>query len=306
MSVSEIPCGLTKGERMTSTSLSYVLITSARNEEKYIEGTLKSVVTQQQRPKKWVVISDGSTDRTDELIQQYAERYDFIQYLRTEPSIDRNFASKVYALTIGLKEFEGMEYDVIGNLDADVTFAPDYFLQVLQHFAEDEKLGIAGGLIYEDHHGKIIHQDNAPEWNVAGASQNFRRACHEQIGGYKPLLRGGEDALADLMARMHGWKVRSYSELVVMHHRHAGTEKGHVLKSRFGLGRLDYSFGYHPLFEMAKCAVRTFKEPPYVTGSMARLLGYFSAMLRREPLAVPPDAKNFLRQEQMQRLFGKK
>ncbi len=290
---------------MTRTDLSYVLITSARNEEKYIEGTLKSVVAQQQPPLQWVVISDGSTDRTDEIIQQYAAQQAFIRYVRTEPTIDRNFASKVYALRMGLKRFENVEYDVIGNLDADVTFEPDYFSQLLQRFAEDEQLGIAGGLIYENHGGKIIHQDNAPEWNVAGASQNFRRVCHAQIGGYRPLLRGGEDALADLMARMHGWKVRSYPELVVMHHRHAGTEKGHVLKSRFGLGRLDYSFGYHPLFELAKCAVRAVKERPYVTGSAARLLGYFAALLKREPLAVPPEVRDFLRQEQMQRLFGK-
>ncbi len=289
---------------MTQPPLSYVLMTSARNEEKYIDGTLKSVTAQKQLPKKWVVISDGSTDRTDEIIQQYAQHYDFIHYLRTEPSIDRNFASKVYALDIGFKQFSGMEYDVIGNLDADVTFAPDYFAQILQRFSENPTLGVAGGLIYEKHDGRIIHQDNAIELNVAGASQNFRRVCHEQIGGYRPLLRGGEDALADLMARMKSWSVRSYPELEVMHHRHAGTEKGSVLKSRFGLGRLDYSFGYHPVFEVAKCTVRALKERPYVTGSGARLLGYFSALLRREPLAVPPEARDFLRREQMQRLFG--
>lgn len=290
---------------MTTPSLTYVLMTSARNEVKYIEGTLKSVVAQIYPPKKWVVISDGSTDGTDELIQKYAAEYDFITYLHTEPSIDRNFASKVYALRIALKEFAGMEYDIIGDLDADTTFEPDYFVEVLKRFEADEKLGVAGGLMYEEHGGKIIPHEHALDFNVAGASQNFRRICFEQIGGYRPLLRGGEDAMADLMVRMRGWKVQSFPELKVMHHRHAGTEKGHVLKSLFGLGRLDYSFGYHPLFELAKCATRL-TERPYVTGSIARFLGYFSSLIRLEKPAVTPEEKAFLRKEQMDRLFGRK
>lgn len=282
-------------------AISYVLMTSARNEGKYIEGTLKSVVSQMILPKKWVVISDGSTDDTDVIIQTYAKQYPFIHYLRTEPSLDRNFASKVYALRIGLKIFDNIEYDIIGNLDADVTFKENYFVDVLKQFESDSQLGIAGGTIYEDHNGKIIRQHNAAHLNVAGASQNFRRDCFKQIGGYHPLLRGGEDALADLMARMHNWKVQSFPENPVMHHRHAGTENGHVLKSRYGLGRLDYSFGYHPLFEIAKCISRI-REKPYVTGVVARLLGYFMSAIKREPLGIPPEAAAFLRKEQLQRL----
>lgn len=282
-------------------SLSYVLMTSARNEKKYIEGTLRSVVYQEVLPRKWVVISDGSTDGTDDIIQNYANQYSFIQYVRTEPSLERNFASKVSALQIALNIFKNENYDVIGNLDADVTFEPNYFAEILKRFENDPQLGVAGGVAYEDHGGKIIPQDNAMEWNVAGASQNFRKACYEQIGGYRPLLRGGEDALADLMARMCNWKVQSFPELRLMHHRHAGTEKGHVLKSRYGLGRLDYSFGYHPLFEIAKCIFRI-KEKPYFMGSIARLLGYIMSALKREPLAIPEEAANFLRAEQLQRL----
>ncbi|MEY3219322.1 MAG: hypothetical protein RIT27_679 [Pseudomonadota bacterium] len=282
-------------------ALSYVLMTSARNESKYIEGVIKSVISQRILPKKWVIISDGSTDNTDAIIQQYAKQHSFIHYLRTEPTIDRNFASKVYALKIGLKLLENEEYDIIGNLDADITFEAHYFSEILKRFENDPQLGIVGGVAYEDHQGKIIPQDNAMEWNVAGANQNFRKACHEQIGGYRPLLRGGEDALADLMARMHGWKVQSFPELHLMHHRHAGTEKGHVLKSRYGLGKLDYSFGYHPLFEIAKCIFRI-KEKPYFTGSAARFLGYFVSMVKREPLAIPKEVAAFLRTEQLQRL----
>lgn len=282
-------------------SLSYVLMTSARNESKYIEGTLKSVVSQEILPQKWVVISDGSTDGTDEIIQKYANQYSFIQYVRSEPNLERNFASKVFALQIALNIFKNERYDIIGNLDADITFEPNYFVEILKRFEIDPKLGIAGGGIYENHKNKIVLQTNATEWNVAGASQNFRKTCFEQIGGYRPLLRGGEDPLADIMARMNGWKVQSFPELCLMHHRPMGSEKGHLLKAKYNLGRLDYSFGYHPLFEVTKCIFR-FKEFPFVIGSIARLVGFFASMLKKEPLAIPPEVIDFLRNEQLQRL----
>lgn len=283
-------------------SLSYVLASPARNEVRYIEGTLKSVVAQTILPKKWVVVSDGSTDGTDELVQRYEAEYPFIHYLRTRPRIGRNFACKAEALKLALRWFEGLEYDVIGYLDADVTFEPGYFAAILDRFTVDPHLGVAGGRIFENQGGRIIGQFNASKWNVAGASQNFRRTCHDQIGGYRPLRLGGVDALADIMARMNGWKVCTFPELAVMHHRHLGAAKGPALNSRFCHGRFDYSFGYHPLFEVAKCMARTV-ERPYVVGSAARFLGYCLAALKQEPLAVPPEVQRFLRREQIQRLF---
>ncbi len=281
--------------------LSYVLMTSARNESKYIEGTLKSVVSQKVFPQKWVVISDGSTDGTDEIIQKYANQYSFIQYVRAEPNLERNFASKVFALQIALNIFKNESYDIIGNLDADITFEPNYFVEVLKRFENDSELGVAGGVAYEEHGGKIVPLDYSFDMNVLGANQNFRKTCFEQIGGYRALLRGGEDALADLMSRMYEWKVRSFPELQLMHHRPMGVGEGRLLKAKYGLGRLDYSFGYHPLYEIAKCISRL-KEPPLITGSIARLLGYSIAALKRESLAIPKEAAMFLRKEQLQRL----
>lgn len=281
--------------------LSYVLMTSARNESKYIEGTLNSVISQNILPQKWVVISDGSTDGTDEIIQKYASNYSFIQYVRSEPNLERNFASKVFALQIALNIFKNVEYDIIGNLDADITFESNYFVEVLKRFENDHKLGVVGGVAYEEHGGKIVPLEYSFDMNVLGANQNFRKTCFEQIGGYRPLLRGGEDALADLMARMYEWKVRSFPELRLMHHRPMGVGEGHLLKAKYGLGRLDYSFGYHPLYEIVKCISRL-KERPFLTGSMARLLGYSIAAIKRESLAIPQEAATFLRKEQLNRL----
>ncbi len=288
---------------MLTPTLTYVLLTPARNEAGYIRGTLDSVVHQTHKPLKWVVVSDGSTDETDDIIQHYAAKYDFIHYLRTEPQQEaRAFASKAYALHAAAQQMDGLRYDLMGNLDADVSFAPDYFAQMLQRFAADEQLGVGGGVIVEDHNGVIIPQHNATHLNVAGAVQLFRRECFEQIGGYRPLPRGGIDALADIMARLYGWKVQTFSELEVMHHRLTGTEQSSLLKARIRQGYLENSFGYHPLFELVKCLSRV-REKPYVLGSLYRFWGFMQAKLKGERAAIPPEARAFLRQEQLARLL---
>lgn len=98
-----------------------MLITPARNEEAYIVKTIQSLINQTILPKKWIIVSDGSTDRTDDIVKRYEANYDFIQLLRREPDTSRNFASKVYAIQAGFKLLNGIEYDFIGNLDADVS-----------------------------------------------------------------------------------------------------------------------------------------------------------------------------------------
>ncbi|SEH06272.1 glycosyltransferase [Candidatus Venteria ishoeyi] len=283
-------------------SISYVLMTPARNEEQHIADLLQAVVAQTLLPQKWIIISDGSTDRTDDIIQDYARQHSFIQYLRTEPDSSRNFASKVYALQKAWVLLEPLNYDFIGNLDADVMPEPNYFENLLAYFHRNPQLGIGGGVIVEDHDGNWLPQYNASSLNVAGAVQLFRRSCFEQIGGYQPLPCGGVDAFADLLARMHGWQVRSFTDLTVKHHRITGTEASSLLAARMGEGRLEYAFGYHPLFEMAKLLARI-AEKPRVIGGLARLWGFMRAWWGAEQIVISSDAVAWLRREQLSRLF---
>jgi glycosyltransferase involved in cell wall biosynthesis len=286
---------------MAGSDIKYVLVTPARDEEAYIGRTIESVVAQSVLPLKWVVISDGSTDRTDEIVKEYAARHAFIELLRREPDPTRSFGSKVFAIRAGMELMEGLDYDYIGNLDADLSFEPDYFSIVLERMHKAPELGMAGGLIHDYLGSEWVPLYMDPEWSVSGAVQMFRRETYEKIGGYRPLVRGGVDAAAEIMTRMHGWKVRTFPDLEVRHYRRGGAAKGNILYARFRQGIHEYSLGYHPLFEWARCVVRI-RQKPYLFGSIFRIAGYMSALLRREERAMPADAVEFLGREQLQRM----
>lgn len=281
----------------------YVLITPARDEEIYIEKTIQSVISQTILPVKWVIVSDGSTDRTDDIVKQYKDKHDFIYLLRRECDCSRNFASQIYAFKAGVRWLNGIEYDFIGKLDADTSFEPDYYQSVLERFQENPNLGIASGTILELDDGiyKPPFCFGSTSRNVPGAVQVFRRQCYEEIGGYIPL-EGGHDVVAQAVAQMKGWEVRSFPDIKVLHHRPTGSSYGNILYNRFHTGIKEYSYGNQPLFEIAKCFWRV-REKPYVLGSCFRLSGYCWAFLRRVQREVPADVVGFMRHEQIQRLY---
>lgn len=278
----------------------YVLVTAARNEEAFIEKTIAAVISQTLPPKKWVIVSDASADNTDKIVQGYAERNQFIELLRIEESRARDFASKVHAFNAGLERLKGSDYEFVGNLDADVSFDASYFVRLVRRFERDPGLGLAGGFIYERDSGGFKVRFGDSVRSVAGAVQLFRRECYESVGGMLPLKWGGEDWYVEVMARMKGWRVESFPELVVFHHRRTGAGTG-PLKYHFGLGSTDYSLGDHPLFVLAKCA-RRLRAKPYVAAGLARLAGFLWASWRREARPTSKEFVDFLRGEQKQRL----
>jgi len=287
---------------MKNSNISYVLFTAARNEEEHIEETIKSVISQTILPKKWVIVSDGSTDSTDVIVKQYEENFNFIKLLPREAPCIRSFVSKVYAIREAINFLHGIEYDFIGNLDADVSFESTYYENVLKRFKNNLKLGIAGGVLFERVRDRWIRQFVSEMWSVSGPIQLFRRQCYENIGGYLPLKKGGVDAIAEVMARMNGWEVRSFPEIKVFHHRRTGTEKGNILYARFHQGQMEYSHGYHPLFEVMRCFART-REKPYILGSIFRFIGFCFSYVQKEKRGLSHEIIKYLRREQMQRLL---
>src|SRR5271157_3606003 len=109
----------------------YVLITAARDEAEFIERTIRSVVSQAVRPLKWVIVSDGSTDGTDDIVSKYAAEYPWIELVRMPERRDRHFAGKVHAFNAGYGRVTDLEYGVIGNLDGDVSFDDEEFFSSL-------------------------------------------------------------------------------------------------------------------------------------------------------------------------------
>jgi glycosyltransferase involved in cell wall biosynthesis len=278
----------------------YVLITPARNEEKFIENTIGSVTRQTHLPLKWVIVNDGSTDTTQAIVSGYLAKYDWIELVNLPSHRDRSFAAKVSAVGAGLERIRSLDYEVVGNLDSDVSFDPDYFEFLMEKFQDDPNLGVAGTIFREE--GYSSGEDSFEGQNhVAGGCQLFRRRCFENIGGYIPNRAGGIDWIAVTTARMKGWKTRSFREKYFFHYRSLGTAERSLLSSAFSYGEKDYFLGGHPLWEVCRVAYRMSKKP-YLLGGIALFLGYVSALLRRMERPVSDELMQFHRGEQLKKL----
>lgn len=280
-------------------NLKYLLITPARNEEAHIEKTIQSVLNQTVLPERWVVVSDGSMDRTDEIVNGYCRRYEWIGFVRMSEHRDRQFAAKVQAFNAGFETAKGIGYDIIGNLDADISFGQDYFEFLLWKFKEDPSLGVAGTPFIEGD-GHYDYRFTNIE-HVSGACQLFRRECFEQVGGYIPIKKGGIDWTAVTTARMKGWKTRTFTEKVCYHHRTIGTGDTNSVGAWFRHGRKDYFLGGHPLWQVFRTLYQM-KRRPYVLGGLLLWLGYTWAWVTRIERPISRDLMEFHRKEQMNRL----
>jgi len=278
----------------------YVIVTPARNEAQFIERTLQSVVAQTVRPLKWVIVSDGSTDETEEIVTRFSTQHPWIELVRKPERAERSFAGKVLAFNEGYARVRELDYQVIVSLDGDISFDPDYFEFLLMKLMDDPQLGLTG-TPFQELSGKVYNYRFVSIEHVSGACQVFRRECFEAIGGYVPVKGGSIDHIAVISSRMKGWKTRTWTEKVCTHYREMGTAERKVLNSRFKYGIKDYVIGSHPLWELFRVS-RQIGLPPIFVGGLALGAGYFWAMLRRIDRPVSPELVAFHRQEQLRRL----
>ncbi len=280
---------------------SYVLITPARNEAQFIVLILESVARQTLKPAKWVIVSDGSTDGTDELVMQYAAKYDWIELVRKPERRERHFAGKVEAFNAGYARLKDMEYEVIGNLDADVTFEDEsYFDFLMSKFVENPRLGVCGTGYRE---GDLTYPPPFTSLeDVSGACQMFRRECFEAIDGYRPVKFGGIDVIAVFSAQAEGWQTKTFTEKMFLHHRKVGSAQTEGASRRLlHHGGKDYILGSHPAWEFFR-SIYLMKNRPYVLGGVLTFVGYLLAMVRGAKKAIPEDLMQIRRKDQMQRL----
>lgn len=278
----------------------FVLITPARNEARFIEQTIQSVLSQTVRPLKWVIVSDGSTDATDEIVRGYAAAHEWIELLSLPERKERHFAGKAHAFNAGKARVDDLPYEVIANLDADITFASDYFAFLLEKLSSDPLLGIIG-TPYVETTKEIYDYRYVSIEHVSGACQVFRRQCYEAIGGYAAVKVGTIDCIAVITARMKGWKTRTFPEKVCYHHREVGTAKYSPMKSRFVAGVMDYTMGNHPLWQFFRTLYQM-SQKPYLVRGLVIGAGYVWAWLKRAERPVSRELVAFHRREQMQRL----
>lgn len=284
-------------------SESYILITAAKNEEDYIEKTIQSVIHQTLLPTQWIIVSDGSTDKTDVIVESYLKDYSFISLVKRPVDTRRDFASKVFAIREGHKHILNNHYQFYGNLDADVSFDKNYYQKLIEYFNTDPKLGIIGGQVYDAHNDTFQKQKNNIH-SVSGPIQFFRKACFEATGGFIPFKYGLEDAMIEVNARMKGWKTRTIPELTVYHHRKTSTHKRNMFQVAYREGMLDYYFGLHPIFQMGR-AFQRFNSNPIVLGSFIRISGYWIPAFQRKKRPVSKAFLKYLHKEEFETIKQK-
>jgi len=278
----------------------YVLITPARNEAQHLEKTINSVVQQTARPLRWIIVSDGSTDGTDGIVRKYADQHAWIELVSLPEHAQRNFAGKVVAFNAGYMRVAALKFDVVGNLDGDVSFDEDYLAFLVSKFASNPRLGVAG-TPYREENASHDERFKSPD-HVSGACQMFRRECFEEVGGYQPLRSGGIDLVALLAAQAKGWQTKRYDEKFCLHHRNVGSGDHAGIYSRLlNRGKKDYLLGSHPAFEIFR-SLNQMKTRPYLVGGVLMLVGYFWAMLLRVDRSMPLALMQIRQRDQMHRL----
>ena len=285
---------------MNPQNIKYLVISPVRDEEKHLPSTIACMAAQTIRPAEWVIVNDGSTDKTGQILDEAAKKY---LWIRPVHRVNRGFRKSgggvVEAFNDGYQAVTLQERDFIVKLDGDLSFGPDYFENCFYRFAEDPQLGVGGGVIVHICNGQRQVETN-PTFHVRGATKIYRNTCWDAIGGFWPAP--GWDTMDEVKASMLGWKTRSFPDLELVHHRVTGAADGtwaNLVKN----GRANYICGYHPLFMLSKCLVRL-PQKPFMVGSLGLFYGYVSGYLKRIPQVDDLRTIKYLRRQQINRLFG--
>jgi poly-beta-1,6-N-acetyl-D-glucosamine synthase len=278
----------------------YVIISPVRNEEEHLPKTIDAIVGQTLRPWKWVMVNDGSTDNTRQLMEAAAKQHSWI---RTVHRPDRGFRKSgggvIEAFYDGYSLVADEPWEFIVKLDGDLSFDASYFANCFKHFEADPKLGIGGGLICKATGGELVPEaEGDPSFHVRGATKIYRRDCWKRIGGL--IQAPGWDTVDEIKANMFGWRTGTFNEVKLQHHRHAGGADG-AWKDWVKNGRANYITGYHPLFMLIKCGKRAVSEASPKVGA-ALGWGFLSGYLKRVP-RIESEVIRYVRREQIKRLL---
>ena len=279
----------------------YVVISPVRDEAPYIEHTLQSVINQTVLPTLWVIVNDGSTDATGEILENYAIQHDWIKAIHRNDRGYRAAGSGVIAaFNEGYAGVSVKDWDFIVKLDGDLSFEPDYFELNFSRFEEDKTLGIAGGAVFNQRNGHLVVDSiGDPPFHVRGATKIYRRRCWEQIS---PLMEApGWDTIDEVMANCYGWTTHTFSDIKLIQHKPTGEADGHW-RNWVKNGLANYVTGYHPLFMLAKCLKRLFQRPLFIV-STGLWVGFCSGYLHRTPQVQDPAVIHYLRKQQIRHLM---
>jgi poly-beta-1,6-N-acetyl-D-glucosamine synthase len=273
----------------------YVIISPVRNEEEFVESTLRSVINQTHSPQEWIIVNDGSTDNTEQIIKAYLPDYPWIKLISLK---DRGYylpgAGVVRVIQEGYSRISSDDWEYLVKLDCDIVVEPSYFEKIFNRFSENPRLGIASGAIYLKDGATEMKENSQPD-HPWGASKVYRRSCFQDIGGWKAIP--GWDLADMLAAQMKGWETRCFDEFKILHFRGTGLRRTGLTKGRFLLGRFHFRYGYGPFYTILK-SIYWLKEKPFIIGGLSIFAGYIYAAIRFEPKLFEKDMRKFLRKKQ--------
>lgn len=275
---------------MTGAQLSYALVTPARNEAENLARLAGSLVEQTVTPSAWMIVENGSTDRTATVAHELASAYPWIEVVEIPgEDVPTRGAPVVRAFAAGLAAVE-QPADVIVKLDADVTFEPDHFERLLGAFSADPSLGMASGACLELASGRWQVQHSTRS-HVRGAVRAYRRACLDDL---LPLEeRMGWDGIDEIKAAVLGWRTATITEIPFYHHRALGGREptGRMWRRQ---GEMAHYMGYRPSYLALRAFYRALRDPR----ALAMLWGYLEPALRRRPRHADREVRAWLRREQ--------
>lgn len=267
----------------------YIIVSPVKDEENYVELTLRSVISQTLKPVLWVIVDDGSKDRTPEIIQRYLSKNPFIQLVHNPQAGVRQPGSAIIrAFNCGHESIGRSDYDFIVKLDCDLSFGEDYFENLLVRFRDDLRLGVASGVYLEMGEDGTWKEVVMPSYHAAGACKVIRKKCFEEIGGF--IVAAGWDTVDEIRAMTLGWKTGHFIDLQMKHHKPEGSGIG-TIRTSVMHGEISYLTGGGKLFFLLKVLHRM-RSKPYVIGAMALSWGYMKAIWKRKTsLVTEAEAK---------------
>ena len=284
----------------------YLLVSPCRDEADYLQITIDTVAAQSVRPAKWLIVDDGSTDATPEILARAAAKYPFIQYVRRENRGHRLVGPGVIdALYYGLTHVDIDYYDYVCKLDCDLELPPRYFERTMELFEQDPWLGTLSGKLHL-RLGKREVLERTGDENSVGPVKFYRVTCFKAIGGF--VRQVCWDGIDGHMCRMRGWVARSVDdpELRIIHLRQMGSSHVSLWNGRIRWGRGKYFMGSSAPY-MAAVALYRMAERPYLLSGLGILWGYIKARLENEPRIDDQSYLNYLwRFERESLLRGKR
>jgi len=275
---------------------SYVLISPCRDEEEYVRKTLDSVVNQSIQPNRWVIVDDGSTDKTPKILKEYSEKHDFISIVTRKNRGERKVGPGVIeAFYAGLNSINLDDYEYLCKLDLDLILPPEYFEQLMLKMESNPRLGTFSGKAYfigED--GNLVSEKCGDESSL-GMTKFYRVSCFKQIGGFVRQVMW--DAIDSHRCRRLGWISSSEDNenIRFTHLRPMGSSQQNILTGRIRHGFGQYYMGTGLLFMLASTVYRL-SHPPIIIGSLASLWGYIKTMFSNVERFNDPETVKLMRQ----------